>query len=127
MGCTVARGRSGGRPATKLNNLLPTDAPPSIVPRREERRDAGVSAGSPGITMHQQGPGPPEAPATRLLEVSDFRVGYAGVRALHGVSLTVPEGEIVAVLGHNGAGKTTLLRAISGTLHLHGGAVEGGS
>src|SRR3954468_20272636 len=85
-----------------------------------------VSTGSPGITMHQ-GPGAPTAPATALLEVSDLRVHYAGVRALHGVSLAVPEGEIVAVLGNNGAGKNNLLRAISGTLHLHGGAIEDGA
>jgi branched-chain amino acid transport system ATP-binding protein len=85
-----------------------------------------VNAGSPGITVHQQGLGTQEAPGTGLLEVGDVRVSYAGVRALHGVSLVVPEGEIVAVLGNNGAGKTTLLRAISGTLHLHGGALDSG-
>jgi len=84
-----------------------------------------VSAGSPGITMHQ-GPDEPAAPATALLETADLRVSYGGVRALHGVSLVVPEGEIVAVLGNNGAGKTTVLRAISGTLPLHGGTVDGG-
>jgi ABC-type branched-subunit amino acid transport system ATPase component len=85
-----------------------------------------VNAGSPEITVHQQGLGTQEAPGTGLLEVGDVRVSYAGVRALHGVSLVVPEGEIVAVLGNNGAGKTTLLRAISGTLHLHGGALDSG-
>ena len=47
-------------------------------------------------------------------------------RALRGVSLSVAEGEVVAVLGTNGAGKTTLLRAISGTLRLHRGRVDGG-
>jgi len=67
--------------------------------------------------------------ATRtLLEVEDLRVCYAGaVRALHGVSMSVPEGAVVAVLGSNGSGKSTLLRAISGTLPLQGGAVDGGS
>src|SRR3954468_7907814 len=65
--------------------------------------------------------------SSALLDVRDLSVCYAGaVRALHGVSLSVPERSIVAVLGSNGAGKSTLLRAISGTLGLQGGTVEGG-
>jgi len=48
------------------------------------------------------------------------------VQALRGVSLTVAEGSVVALLGSNGAGKTTLLRALSGTLRLHRGSVESG-
>jgi len=62
-----------------------------------------------------------------LLEVTDLEVSYAGVRALRGLSLTVSSGAIVAVLGSNGAGKTTLLRAISGTLPLQRGTIDGGS
>jgi ABC-type branched-subunit amino acid transport system ATPase component len=64
---------------------------------------------------------------TSLLEVTDLHASYGGVRALRGVSLTVREGEIVAVLGNNGAGKSTLMRAISNTLALHGGTVTGGT
>jgi branched-chain amino acid transport system ATP-binding protein len=51
-----------------------------------------------------------------LLELDGVQARYGPVQALHGVSLTVGEGEIVAVLGANGAGKTTTLRAISGTV-----------
>jgi ABC-type branched-subunit amino acid transport system ATPase component len=85
-----------------------------------------VSAGAPGITLADvsaRADGSPPA----LLDVRDLQVSYAGVRALHGVTLAVPEGRIVAVLGNNGAGKTTLLRGISGTLRMHRGAIDGGS
>ncbi len=49
-----------------------------------------------------------------MLECHDLRVSYRQVRALHGVSLRVGDGELVSVMGPNGAGKTTLLRAIAG-------------
>ncbi len=63
-----------------------------------------------------------------MLLVEDLHVTYGGtVRALQGVSLRVPDGGVVAVLGSNGAGKTTLLRAISSTLQLHRAAVVQGS
>jgi branched-chain amino acid transport system ATP-binding protein len=55
-----------------------------------------------------------------LLELTDVQARYGQVRALHGVTLTVEEGEIVALLGANGAGKTTTLRAISGMVHREG-------
>jgi branched-chain amino acid transport system ATP-binding protein len=55
-----------------------------------------------------------------LLELDDVTARYGPVQALHGVSLTVDEGQIAAVLGANGAGKTTTLRAISGTVRRDG-------
>ena len=58
-----------------------------------------------------------------LLELTDVEAAYGSVRALHGVSLSVDEGSIVALLGANGAGKTTTLRAISGTVRKTGGNV----
>ncbi|MFP3987027.1 ABC transporter ATP-binding protein [Streptomyces sp. E11-3] len=61
------------------------------------------------------------------LEVRDLVVGYGPVRALRSVSLQVPEGSVVTVLGGNGAGKSTLLRAISRALSFHGGSVTGGT
>jgi branched-chain amino acid transport system ATP-binding protein len=57
---------------------------------------------------------------TALLELRDVTARYGAVQALHGVSLTVEEGEIAAVLGANGAGKTTTLRAISGSVRRDG-------
>jgi branched-chain amino acid transport system ATP-binding protein len=51
-----------------------------------------------------------------VLKVSNLSVNYGPVRALHGVSLYVPDGQLVSVIGSNGAGKTTMLRAISGLL-----------
>jgi branched-chain amino acid transport system ATP-binding protein len=51
-----------------------------------------------------------------LLELQDVTAEYGPIKALHGVTLAVEPGEIVALLGANGAGKTTTLRAISGTV-----------
>jgi len=55
-----------------------------------------------------------------LLELNDVSARYGQVQALHGISLTVGEGEVVALLGANGAGKTTTLRAVSGTVRRSG-------
>jgi branched-chain amino acid transport system ATP-binding protein len=55
-----------------------------------------------------------------VLEMEDVRAGYGPTSVLHGVSLSVPEGEIVSLLGANGAGKTTTLRAITCGVHWSG-------
>jgi branched-chain amino acid transport system ATP-binding protein len=61
-----------------------------------------------------------------LLELEDVEARYGPVYALHGISLALEEGSIVAVLGPNGAGKTTTLRAISGTVRRSGRIVLAG-
>ena len=55
-----------------------------------------------------------------LLELEEVRAGYGPTQVLHGVSITVAEGEIVSLLGANGAGKTTTLRAICGAVRWDG-------
>ena len=54
--------------------------------------------------------------AEPILELRDVHVHYGAIHALHGVSLRVDRGEVVALIGANGAGKTTTLRAVSGML-----------
>lgn len=61
--------------------------------------------------------------AAPMLELRDVRAGYGRIEVLHGLSLTVPAGSVVAVLGSNGAGKTTALRSIAGSLPVTSGSV----
>ena len=58
-----------------------------------------------------------------VLELDRVSVSYGAVRALHDVSLLVPEGSVVALLGPNGAGKSTTLRAVSGLVRCDRGAI----
>ena len=58
-----------------------------------------------------------------LLELHDVRVAYGRIEALHGISIGIDQGEVVALIGANGAGKTTTMRAISGLLNLTGGRI----
>ncbi|MBU1866648.1 MAG: ATP-binding cassette domain-containing protein, partial [Actinobacteria bacterium] len=62
-----------------------------------------------------------------MLEVKNLEVVYSDViLVLRGISLSIPDGSIVALLGANGAGKTTTLRAVSGLLDVHNGNVTKG-
>lgn len=61
--------------------------------------------------------------AEPLLSVQNLSVTYGAIRALHGVSMEVYEGEIVCVIGANGAGKSTLLNAIMGVVRRESGEV----
>jgi branched-chain amino acid transport system ATP-binding protein len=63
-----------------------------------------------------------------MLKLNNIEVTYLNViRVLHGVSLSIEDGTIVALLGANGAGKSTTLKAISGLLHVEEGEVTDGS
>jgi len=59
-----------------------------------------------------------------MLVIKNLRAGYGKIEALHGVSLHVAKGEIVALIGANGAGKTTLLNTISGLVSCSAGTIE---
>jgi D-xylose transport system ATP-binding protein len=61
---------------------------------------------------------------TALLEVREASKSYGSVRALDGVSMSVDEGEIVALLGDNGAGKSTLAKAVGGVHRLDAGEIR---
>ena len=61
-----------------------------------------------------------------LLELRDLSVHYGRIQALRGISLTVDEGEVVALIGANGAGKSTTMRAISGIRPVSGGTIRFG-
>jgi branched-chain amino acid transport system ATP-binding protein len=58
-----------------------------------------------------------------MLEIKNLVVNYGAIVALHGISLSVPDGKIVTLIGANGAGKTTTLKTISGLLKPRGGEI----
>ena len=59
-----------------------------------------------------------------MLKVENLVVSYGGIEALKGISLEVPEGEIVTIIGANGAGKSTLLRSIIGLVKTESGSIK---
>jgi branched-chain amino acid transport system ATP-binding protein len=58
-----------------------------------------------------------------MLTIENLSVSYGAIRALHGVSLSVPEKSIVTLIGSNGAGKSTTLRTVSGLIRPQGGSI----
>ena len=58
-----------------------------------------------------------------MLSISNLHAGYGKVEVLHGISLEVPKGKVVTLIGSNGAGKTTTMRAISGMIKPVSGTV----
>ena len=59
-----------------------------------------------------------------MLSIENLVAGYGKVQVLHGISLEVPEGRLVTLIGSNGAGKTTTLRALSGMIQPQSGAIR---
>ncbi|MFB8278082.1 ATP-binding cassette domain-containing protein, partial [Nocardia colli] len=59
-----------------------------------------------------------------MLELIDIHSGYGRTEVIHGVSVTVPDDSVVAIMGHNGAGKTTLLRTAVGLIGTKSGQIE---
>ncbi|MGU3537429.1 ABC transporter ATP-binding protein [Methylobacterium sp. A54F] len=59
-----------------------------------------------------------------MLEVSDLSAGYGQIEVLHGLSFSVPKGQVVTLIGSNGAGKTTTMRALSGMIRPRAGSIR---
>ena len=59
-----------------------------------------------------------------MLKIENLHVNYGGIQALRGISLEVPDGKIVTLIGANGAGKSTTLRTISGLVKAHSGSIQ---
>lgn len=59
-----------------------------------------------------------------MLELIDIHSGYGRTEVIHGVTITVPDDSVVAIMGHNGAGKTTLLRTAVGLIGTKSGRIE---
>ncbi len=58
-----------------------------------------------------------------MLSINNLSAGYGKVQVLHGISLQVPKGQVVTLIGSNGAGKTTTMRAVSGMIKPTGGGI----
>ncbi len=58
-----------------------------------------------------------------MLKIENLHVSYGGIKALRGISLEVPDGKIVTLIGANGAGKSTTLRTISGLVKADSGSI----
>ena len=59
-----------------------------------------------------------------MLKIENLQVHYGGIQALRGISLEVPDGKIVTLIGANGAGKSTTLRTITGLVKASGGSIQ---
>jgi phospholipid/cholesterol/gamma-HCH transport system ATP-binding protein len=74
-------------------------------------------------SMGTPDPAVPTAPASPIVDIRNLRFAYGARPVLRDVSLTIPRGQIAAILGTSGSGKTTLLQLMGGSLHAAGGRV----
>jgi phospholipid/cholesterol/gamma-HCH transport system ATP-binding protein len=74
-------------------------------------------------SMGTSDPAVPTAPASPIVDIRNLRFAYGARPVLRDVSLTIPRGQIAAILGTSGSGKTTLLQLMGGSLHAAGGRV----
>jgi ABC-type branched-subunit amino acid transport system ATPase component/ABC-type branched-subunit amino acid transport system permease subunit len=100
--------------------LLTAGSPDEVL---SDPQVAAVYLGTSGGQESRRPAPQPSASARPLLEVKGLAAGYGAFRALHDVSFSVGEGEVLALLGANGAGKTTTARAISGMVPPSGGEI----
>src|SRR5690606_15345127 len=85
--------------------------------RRPARRRAGRPTGRGSLSGRRTGR------SAGMLKIENLEAGYGKVKVLHGISLDVPAGKVVTLIGSNGAGKTTTMRAVSGMLRPSAGTI----
>ncbi|MFJ3909261.1 ABC transporter permease subunit [Streptomyces vinaceus] len=121
-GGSAGRGAGGvagpGAGPAELSAALPL---PEAGPRPDPLREPRLPTPGPRPPAGPGGVG--EAPAGPALQLRGVTAGYDGGLVLHGVDLTVRQGEILVVLGPNGAGKSTACRVAAGSLEAAGGSV----
>jgi ABC-2 type transport system ATP-binding protein len=100
--------------------------PADDVPEGADPDDGGMASTTASPTLHRppDGAAPAELPGRPALDVEGVTKAYRGQQVLHGVSLTVAQGEIFGILGSNGAGKTTAVEIIQGIRSRDGGQVR---
>ena len=107
--------------------VLPAGIVPSLLRRVQRARNAKRSeralAEVHDATLEAAVRAPQKKSGRTLLECTDVAKSFGGIHALNGVSLTVEEGEILALVGPNGSGKSTLINMISGHFSLTSGTI----
>jgi branched-chain amino acid transport system ATP-binding protein len=104
---TVVASHAAGAPNVEVSSDGIPPVPNHDPERREPEREEGV--GSPDGDR-------PAATASPMFELVDMHAGYGRIEVVHGVSLSIPRGSVLALLGPNGGGKSTLLKVASGQL-----------